>query len=199
MSETNERTIAAYDTHVNEYMANTPTDLSETSKEWLAVSLKGLKTSARILEIGSAFGHDAAYIEQQGYKVDRTDASQSFVDHLQAQGHNAKKLNVLTDEITGPYNLVFADSVFHHFTISDALIASTNIFNSLDEEGRFAASLRLGLEEGWSEEKMGIPRYFSHWDRPNIEEIVREVGFISFIATDGHKPKFPWLHFVARK
>ena len=59
MSETNEETIAAYDTHVKDYVANTPADISETAKEWLAVSLKGLKTSARILEIGSAFGHDA--------------------------------------------------------------------------------------------------------------------------------------------
>ena len=68
------------------------------------------------------------------------------MDHLQAQGHNAKKLNVLTDEITGPYNLVFADAVFHHFTTSDALIASTNIFNSLEEEGRFRSESKARLK-----------------------------------------------------
>lgn len=199
MSDTNERTVAAYDAHVQGYVTNTPHEISRTARGWLDTSLTGLSGDACILEIGSGFGHDAAYIEQKGYSVERTDATPGFVDFLRGQGYDARQLNVLTDEITGPYDLVVADAVFHHLTRPEAATASKNVLGALGVGGRFAVSLRIGLDEGWSDEKLGVPRYFTHWDRPGIEEVIRDAGFASIIATDGHKVNFPWLHLIAQK
>lgn len=199
MSDTNERTVAAYDAHVQGYVDNTPHEISRTAREWLDTSLEGLSTDARILEIGSGFGHDATYIEQKGYSVERTDVTPGFVDLLRGQGYDARQLNVLTDEITGPYDLVVADAVFHHLTRAEATTASRNVLGALGMGGRFAVSLRIGLREGWSDEKLGVPRYFTHWQRPGIEEVIKGAGFASIIATDGHKVNFPWLHLIAQK
>ena len=199
MSETNQRTIAAYDAHVQGYIANTPQHISRTATAWLDASVDGLGSDARILEIGSGFGHDAAYIEEQGFAVERTDVTPGFVKLLREQGHHARELNVLTDEIDGPYDLVFADAVLHHLNRPEVATTARSILGALSINGRFAASLRIGHAEGWSDEKLGVPRYFSDWERPGIEEVVRGAGFASFTATDGHKPGSSWLHFIAQK
>jgi SAM-dependent methyltransferase len=199
MSETNDRTIAAYDAHVQGYVANTPQDISRTAKAWLDASLEGLPYDARILEIGSGFGHDAVYIEQQGYGVERTDVTPGFVKLLQGQGHEARHLNVLTDAIEGPYDLVLADAVVHHLTKPETTTAARNVLGALGVVGRFAISLRTGHSEGWSDEKLGVPRYFTHWERPGIEEVVKDVGFTSIVVTDGNKVASSWIHLIARK
>ena len=199
MSEINDRTIAAYDASIQGYLDNTPHEVSRTSKAWLDASLRGLPSDARILEIGSGFGHDATYIEQQGFVVERTDATPGFVEFLRSQSHEARTLNVLRDKIDGPYDLVFADAVFHHLNRADTIIATSNILAGLVDDGRFAASLRLGLQEGWSEEKIGAPRFFSHWERADMMKVIKDVGFASIAATDGEHVSATWLHFIARK
>ncbi len=199
MSETNQPTIAAYDAHVQGYIANTPHEISRTAMAWLDDSLNGLDADARILEIGSGFGHDAAYIEQQGFRVQRTDVTPGFVRLLREQGHDARELNVLTDDIEGPYDLVFADAVLHHLTQPEAETATRNVLGALSVGGRFAASLRIGHAKGWSDEKLGVPRYFTHWERPGIEAVIKGVGYASIVATDGHKVGSSWLHFIAHK
>lgn len=199
MGKNNERTIAAYDSQFKEYIENTPHVISRTARQWLDASLEGLPSDAQILEIGSGFGHDADYIEQKGYVVQRSDATPGFVHLLRNQGYAAQQLNILTDEITGHYDFVIANAVFHHFDDMEASQASKRVYNALRIDGRFALSLRIGLIQGWSEEKLGIPRYFTHWDRPGIESTIRKVGFASIVATDGNKVNFPWLHIIARK
>jgi len=199
MSDTNEKTIAAYNTHVLSYVANTPHEISRTVKTWLDVSLEGLPIDARILEIGSGFGHDAAYIEQQGYTVERTDVTPGFVELLRSQGYEARRLNILVDEIGGTYDLIFANAVLHHLTQPETRLVAENVLGSLGVGGRFAIGFRLGLTEGWSNEKMGVPRYFTRWCRGDVEGILEQVGFIGILATDGNKPNASWLHLVCHK
>lgn len=199
MSETNRQTIAAYDAHVQGYVANTPHDISRTAKAWLDASVDGLESDARILEIGSAFGHDATYLEDKGFTVERSDVTPGFVDLIRSQGHSARLLNVLTDDLGGPYDLVFADAVLHHLTREEARTAAGNVLGALVVGGRFAASTRIGHKEGWSDEKIGVPRYFTNWDRQGVQDVIRSVGFASVVATDGHKVDSSWLHVIAHK
>lgn len=199
MSETNERTIAAYNAHVEDYIANTPPKVSRTAQEWLDASLDGLSSDARIIEIGSGFGHDAYYIESKGYRVERTDVTPGFVELLRSQGYTVRELDILTEEIEGSYNLVVANAVYHHFTKAEAITASKNILGALSIGGRFAVSSRLGHPEGWSDEKLGAPRYFTNWGRTGFEELIRNVGFSNIHATDSHKQDFTWLHIIATK
>ncbi len=70
-----------------------------------------------MLEIGSATGRDAAVLEARGLKVRRTDATPAFVDRLRADGVAADVLNVITDELGGPWDAIYAGAVFLHLNV----------------------------------------------------------------------------------
>ena len=201
MSETNETTIQSYDAHIQEYIEGTPQVVTGAVKEWIDASLADIPHEAKILELGTAFGRDAAYIEGLGYSVDRTDGTPGFVDWLQANGHQARVLNAITDDITGSYNLVFADAVLLHFTRPETQAVINKVYSALSDNGKFAFSLKQGDGEGWSEEKLGAPRYFCYWDEASIKGLLQEAGFSDIDIGDdstGHN-NAKWLHIIAVK
>src|SRR6266436_5906822 len=108
MSNSNERTIQSYETHVQDYIDRSLPEVSGVVKEWLDASIAELPKNARILELGSAFGRDAAYLQNLGYDVDCTDATHAFVELLQQKDFNARELTAVTDDLGGPYDLVLA-------------------------------------------------------------------------------------------
>ncbi len=118
MSETNERTLKSYNNHLQEYIDGTPHEVESDAsiKAWIDKALSMLPENGVILEIGSGFGRDADYIEQAGFKVVRTEAAHSFVDYLNKNKKGAIELNVITDEIEGEYDMVFANAVLLHLT-----------------------------------------------------------------------------------
>ena len=120
MSEANKKTLQSYEAHVTEYIAGTPQAVDGHVQDWIDRSLSYISAGSTILEIGSAFGRDADYIESHGYRVERTDATKSFVEFLRKHGHDAKVLNALTDELGGPYDMALANAVLLHFTPDEA-------------------------------------------------------------------------------
>lgn len=102
LPDENRRTIGAYEGHVSEYVKGTRQDVSGVMKAWLDESVAGLDRSARILELGSATGRDAAYLRSMGYAVECTDATLAFVRLLQEKGLGARQLNAVTDDLGAP-------------------------------------------------------------------------------------------------
>ncbi len=199
MSDRNRQTISAYEATIQRYISNSPAEVSRTSREWLDAGIKDLPLNARILEIGSGFGHDADYIESLGFVVERTDATEGFVELLRERGHSAKKLNAITDSIEPGYDFIFADSVYHHLDTEEAAKVTNKIFMALKNLGRIAISLRTELAEGWSTEKLDIPRYFTRWDRETITRLLTDVGFGDVTITDADRDDTGWAHLVAIK
>lgn len=201
MSETNKRTIDTYETHVQEYIDGTPNEVSGGVKDWIDRTLDELPNDASIIEIGSAFGRDANYIETIGYSVERTDATHGFVDFLLSQGHSAKDFNLLTDDFDKSYDVVFADAVLLHFTRDEFEFALRKVHAALNVDGRFAFSLKQGEGERWSEDKLGAPRFFCYWTEDQITDVLERTGFnnnvISYSEFGENYPK--WLHIVAKK
>lgn len=65
MNETNNnRTIESYNSHIQEYMDGTPHEVSGYVKDWLDKTFADIPKGAHILEFGSAFGRDAAYLQE---------------------------------------------------------------------------------------------------------------------------------------
>jgi SAM-dependent methyltransferase len=160
MSDTNDKTVQSYEEHVQEYIAGTPQDVSGDVKDWIDRALSHVDKSGTILEIGSAFGRDATYIESKGYRVDRTDATKAFVELLNKQGHTARVLNAITDDFGGPYAMVIANAVFLHFKPDEAKQALRNAYKALQPNGIFAFTVKEGNGEEWTDDKLGSPRYF---------------------------------------
>ena len=200
MSEANNRTIKSYNAHIQEYIDGTPHEVLGVVKDWLDGSLADVPKDARILEFGSAFGRDAKYLAGLGYTVECTDATPAFVDLLQQKGFDAKVLNAITDELPQGLDFVLANAVLLHFNRDEAVLVIKKVFDSLNTNGKFAFTLIQGEGEGWSEKKLGAPRFFCYWTEPQIRDVLESTGFGDVeISGDKAAANATWLQIVARK
>lgn len=200
MEDINKRTLASYEAAAEDYIRNTA-ERGIDIEYWIRKSLHDLSFEANILEIGSASGIDAKFIEEQGYRVEKTDATEKFVSILQRDDPSAHALNVITDEIPGTYDLILANAVLLHFTEKDAEIAVQKIHDALNAKGVFALTLKEGVGEFWQENKEMPPRFFRYWTKESITEFLRTVGFadIDVWAVSANKFNASWLMIIAKK
>jgi len=201
MSKTNQQTIQSYEDHVQDYIDGTPQQVSGILKEWLDRTLAMTAKDARILELGSAMGRDAAYVQSQGYTVECTDVTEGFVTLLQEKGFNARKLNAITDDLGGPYDLVLASAVLLHFTREEVAAVLNKIHQALSDGGIFAFTLKQGEGEEWSSEKLGSPRFFCYWQADQIADYLQDAGFEKIDITEGQvgSRNVQWLQIIAKK
>ncbi|HVU59804.1 MAG TPA: methyltransferase domain-containing protein [Candidatus Saccharimonadales bacterium] len=199
-SDTNRQTLQAYEQHVQEYLAGTPHVSSDAFKEWIDRALALVPAGSTILEFGSAFGRDADYMESRGYQVRRTDAAKAFVDLMRRQGHAADVLDAITDELGGPYAMVFANAVLLHFTPDETAHVIKKVYDSLQPGGVFACSVKQGEGSAWSDEKLGAPRYFTYWSAEKLRPLLEQASFEVLelrAAGDVRRAQTTWLHVIA--
>lgn len=202
MSQTNQQTLGTYNSAVTQYFEAASPEVSTGIKEWIDMNLSQLPAGARILEIGSGTGKDAAYMEAKGFTVELTDASQGFVDHIKSQGRQARMLNALTDEMDGDYDMVYANAVLLHFTRDETAAVLKKMHQALKPSGRLAFSLKSGDGEELTDRRLNAPRYFCYWQKATLEPVVRAAGFnnidIIFDRSRGDD-KDPFLLVSAKK
>lgn len=204
MSKANTTTIRSYEAHIQDYIDGTPQEAGADVKAWIDATLDGLATDANIIEIGSAFGRDANYMEGLGYSVLRTDATLGFVELLKNQGYAAREFNLITDEFEAAYELVFADAVLLHFTRRELEKAVIKIYNALTPGGRLSFSLKQGQGTAWSYDKLGAPRFFCYWETQEIKDLVESAGYVNVnvgLSSAGmeYDNINKWLHIIATK
>ena len=177
--ETNHTTLSTYQENFDKYVSGTPSEVSGTQKDWIESVLARINMDARILEIGSAFGRDAAFMQRAGYaNVTVTDAFDAAVDALQEQGFaKVKKFNALTDELEDEYDLIFASAVFLHFTEREFRLTLDKLRGNLGKSGLLAFTVKQGEGEEWSSEKMDAPRFFHYWQKETLGETVQSRGY----------------------
>ena len=200
MSQCNAETLQSYDRHVADYVDGTAQEVSGPSRNWIDAALAGLPAEAEIFELGSAFGRDAAYIRGRGYRVDCSDASRGFVDHLRGLGVEARLFNALTDPLAGPWHLILANAVLLHFNREECAAVLAKMAGALAPGGRFAFSLKAGEGEGWSSHKLNAPRYFCYWQPEQLPPLLRQAGFQDWeiTAADTDRQHGKWLYVIAR-
>lgn len=197
--DANAQTISAYDLHVQRYIDGTPHEVSGAVKEWLDRALAGLPHDARILELGSGFGRDAAYLRRLGYQVRCTDAAPAFVEALRARGIPASTLNAVTDDLPGDLDLVLANAVLLHFTRAEFAGVAAKAHRALRPGGRLAFTLKAGDGEEWSSDKLGAPRFFCYWRAPRVRAVLTAAGFSGSDVREARTGRGDrdWLHVVA--
>ncbi|MEI9422472.1 class I SAM-dependent methyltransferase [Mesorhizobium sp. Cs1299R1N1] len=98
----------------------------------------------QVLEIGSGPGRDADFLEGLGVKVRRTDATRRFLDLQAERGKTGELLDVITDELGGPYDAVVALAVLIHVPRDQIDQVLAKIARSLRPGGAFVVSMRDG-------------------------------------------------------
>jgi predicted house-cleaning noncanonical NTP pyrophosphatase (MazG superfamily) len=195
-AQNNSVTLQAYERNVQAYVAGTPQDVTGVMQVWIDQTLSLVSKSGLIFEIGSGFGRDAKYMQSAGYQVEVSDATQGFVDLLREQGWPVGQFNVLKDQFTKKYDLIFANAVLLHFTPAELVEVLVKISQSLNPKGVLAFSLKLGDGTGWSEHKLNAPRFFCYWQPESITKLLGECGFeVEFLNSDVEQK---WLYIIAR-
>jgi SAM-dependent methyltransferase len=200
MSGSNAATLRTYQERAAAYVAGTTPAVSGPVRDWIDSTLAGLAPTARIFELGSAFGRDAAYIAARGFSVECSDAVPAFVDLLRASGVSARLFDVLADPLPGPYDLIFANAVLLHFTACEFDQVLGRLAGALAPGGRLAFSLKQGHGEEWSEAKLGAPRFFRYWQPDELPPRLAAAGFADWTikAARTGRAHPDWLYVTAR-
>ncbi|HVQ44743.1 MAG TPA: methyltransferase domain-containing protein [Candidatus Saccharimonadia bacterium] len=198
----NRLTLQAYEDNLQAYIEGTPQTVHGPFQKWLDQVLGHIARGGTILELGTAFGRDADYIEAHGFRVVRTDAVTGFVDLLAAQAQAAHRLDALADDFGGPYDAVYANAVVLHFTPQQLAEVLRKAHTALASDGILAFTVKQGSGAGWNTDKLGAKRYFHYWTADPLAELVKSANFEIIQLESGsypHRPDTIWLRVIARK
>lgn len=161
--------------------------------------LVDLLPGGRLLELGSGPGWDAAYLEGFGMRVQRSDITPAFVELMQADGHDARILDVRTDDLGGPWDGVLANAVLLHLNRSEFAAVAARIGKAVRPGGLFAFTLKEGDGEGWTESKLELPRWFVYWRGPELRSIIEAAGWTVLSLERAPGPVDVWLNAIAQR
>ena len=196
----NAKTLATYERNIEKFIERTPKDTIGETRVWLDSLIEKVTPDSNILEIGSGFGRDAEYMKLGGLNVLCTDGATGFVEALTKKGLSARQLNILTDDLTDQYDLIFADAVFEHFTADQLATVLGKIYDANVDGGTLGFSVRRGDGEYWSTEKLDEERYFCLWQPEELSELLTSFGYNveSVIESTGYQD-IERLYFIAGK
>ncbi len=177
MKSNQDITIETYEKMVESYVEGTVPFIDGQYKEHLDTSLSSIEKDAEILEVGSANGRDADYIENLGYHVTRTDIVNGFIEYQKSRGKDVSKFDVITGSMDHKYDMVLASAVFLHFNQEQFDQAIDNVIRHLKDGGYFSMTMKHGEGEEFSDEKVGHPRYFRYVKPAQLKCALESKGF----------------------
>ncbi len=174
---TNQGTIAAYEVGVDRYIGALVPASSGSFVEFRDRFFADLPPQASVLELGSGPGLDADWFEARGLSVRRTDATVAFVERLRRLGHLAEVLNVITDDLGGPYDGIWASAVLLHLSRDELADALRKIRPALAPDGFLGFSVKEGDGERWTTDKLEHARYFVYWRPEPLAALLERTGW----------------------
>jgi 2-polyprenyl-3-methyl-5-hydroxy-6-metoxy-1,4-benzoquinol methylase len=141
------RTVQSYEEFARQYDTLVDAKRPPHIEDALRRLVQCLPPGGCVLEIGSGTGRDADFVESLGAVVRRTDATQAFLDLMAERGKAADQLNVMTDELGGPYDGVLAMGVLIHVDREQIDPVLHKIHAALKPGGAFLVAMRKGEGE----------------------------------------------------
>lgn len=141
------RTVQSYEAYARQYDTLVHAQRPPHIQAALRRLVQRLPHGGSVLEIGSGTGRDADFVESLGAVVRRTDATQAFLDLMAERGKTAELLNVMTDELGGPYDGVLAMGVLIHVDREQIDAVLHKIHAALKPGGAFLVAMRQGEGE----------------------------------------------------
>ena len=187
-------TIAYYERSAREYAK----EIDPLPPANRAAALRRLMASVPpggvVLEVGSGTGRDADYLESLGAAVRRTDAARSFAEIQAERGKRVALLDVVAQDLGGPYDAVLAMCVLMHVEPEQIDRVLGKVAGALRPGGGFLVSVREGHGESPG------PAAMAFWSRGEFAERLTAAGLTvvwdeQHVDCDGDA----WLTFLARR
>ena len=198
-SQPNARTLLSYEEAADAYSRAQPSETPETLLSFLDDFARLVPGDGAVLEIGSATGTDADLLEARGLQVQRTDAVDAFVNRLRDRGKSALELNVLHDDLGGPWAGIYANAVFLHLDVEDLKGVLVKAAAAAEEGGILGFSLKEGEGAAWTTEKLGHPRHFTYWREPALRALIGTSPWELIALKSVVTPTNTWLQCLCRK
>lgn len=218
MSIENKKTVEIYKEKASTYLATSiEHDKLEPEKanrkreklnNFLKSSFQTLPKNAKILEIGSANGDNAKYIESLGYNVTASDIADDFIRASKNNGLTTIKFNILEDDFKEKYSGILAWRVFVHFTEEDIFETLKKSYDNLENNGIFIFNVinreTRNVDNEWvdfpNEYHMGAERYYQYFNQKNLDDIISQTKFqIQDFHKEGGDNNNKWLVYVLKK
>ncbi|HVK26347.1 MAG TPA: class I SAM-dependent methyltransferase [Actinokineospora sp.] len=187
-------TVKSYEAYAETYNTLVSAEPTDRHAGVLRAFADLVPIAGSVLEIGSGPGRDADYLETLGVEVRRTDATQAFLDIQARRGKHGDLVNVITDELGGPYDGVLAECVLIHVGHAQIDAVLGKIAAALRPGGAFLVSVRDGDGETDGDYLM------AYWRRPDFAARLAAAGFE--ITWDDHHIDCDgdaWLTFLTRR
>ncbi len=197
-SSTNERTVAAYEAKAEVYRQS----LSDEWPSWMVElhdeTVARLRPGATVLEIGSATGAAVRVFREQGIRVQPTDVTDAFLRMMRGDGLEPWRLDILHDEITGSWDAILALAVFLHFRREELGPVLERVRRGLAPGGLLAFTVKDGDGEGWSDHKLGLPRWFTFWRADVLRSFLEDLRWDVEWLEHRTGARDDWLVVIAR-
>ncbi len=198
----NVRTLDVYEQRAEQYEASVG-----PAPEWFVAFLDRVAAAVgpggAVLELGAGTGDNARYLTGRGLVVQPSDGAGAFVEAMRRDGLSPLLIDVLRDDLGGPWDAVVAFAVLLHFTAEELAGVLEQAHTAVRPGGRLALSVKEGDGSAWSDHKLGLPRYYTYW-RPEpltrlldehgwtVDHLERQAGdrddWILVLATRSHPP-----------
>jgi SAM-dependent methyltransferase len=188
------RTVQSYEGFARQYDTLVDAKRPPHIEDALRRLVQCLPLGGSVLEIGSGSGRDADFVESLGVAVRRTDATQAFLDLMAERGKKADPLNVVTDELGGPYDGVLAMAVLIHVDREQIDAVLRRIHAALKPGGAFLVAMRKGEGETSGD------YHTVYWARDRFAERLAAAGLsVAWDAQSLGPDGGEWVTFLARR
>lgn len=195
----NRSTVDGYEVCAREYAENVPGTPTGVTEAALRRLVQTVPPAGLALEIGSGPGTDADYIEMLGVRVRRTEPTQSFRDIQAERGKVAEPLDVLVDELGGPYDAVLAMCVLQHIDRSLIDGVLQDVSRALRPGAGFLISVPEGSGEYWERGSSG-DYHVVLWEHDALTDRLAGTGLIvEWSARTLYADDDPWMTLLARR
>lgn len=198
MTDRNDETLRTYQQGAARYAEST-VRTDDQPDDLVALVVAHAPPGAAVLEVGSGPGYDAVRLEALGFAVRRSDATRAFVDLQRAQGREIDVLDVRTDDLGGPYDVVFAHAVLLHIDRAELPRVLARLHDAVRPGGLLAMSLKEGDGEEWSSHKLELPRHFTYWREGPLRVALEGAGWTAVVLEHVGPPDRPWLRTLSRR
>ena len=166
-----QKTIEAYNKNAEDYHTRFSNDKPSKS---LKLFMENLPKGAKVLDLGCGPGDWSALMQQAGFEVDATDASEKMIE-IAREAHSLNARVATFHEIRGvdTYNGVWANFSLLHASREDFPAHLTARFTALKPGGLF----HIGMKTGSDTHRDRLDRLYTYYEEGELLDAIVKTGF----------------------